>query len=70
MRTKNSYVFATTACSHRVTSTSRRTSAVVKPSLVHGFDYRKLHWAEDNRRVEGEAIMEHRRQEGPSNRTR
>ncbi len=20
---------------------------IVKPTLVHGFDYRKLHWAED-----------------------
>jgi hypothetical protein len=43
--------------------------AVVKPTLVHGFDYRKLHWVEDNRRVEGEAITQHRRQERPSDRT-
>jgi hypothetical protein len=42
--------------------------AVVKPTLVHGFDYQKLHWVEDHRRVQGEAI--NRRQDRTSNRTR
>jgi Permuted papain-like amidase enzyme, YaeF/YiiX, C92 family len=28
--------------------------AIVKPTLVHGFDYQKLHWAEDAARFENE----------------
>ncbi|MCK7500651.1 MAG: hypothetical protein MZW92_68370 [Comamonadaceae bacterium] len=38
---------ATTACSHRATSTSRPTSQIVKPVLRSDFDYRSLRWSED-----------------------